>query len=131
MMRIGLVSNFRGGLKQFVSSLCNGLQAEGFEVDILCPAPWELGDARRSAENLTVHRGFSAMGRLLAKRYDLIHCNIASLGLIPILRRKLNGIPIIETFHGYPQWWVESRVVDKVAYTVEFGAVEAMAKFAN
>lgn len=130
-MRIGLVSNFRGGLKQFVSSLCDGLQAKGFEVDVLCPAPWEFGDARRSVEDLTVHRGFSAIRRLLSKRYDLIHCNIASLGLIPIFRKKLNGIPIIETFHGFPQWWVESKIKDKMAYAAEFGAVETMAKFAN
>ncbi len=130
-MRIALVSNFRGGLKQFASTLCKGLRAKGVEVDLLCPAPWELGDVHGSVEDLVVHHGWAAMGRLVAKRYDLIHCNIASLGLIPIVRRKLSGIPIIETFHGFPQWWLESKVAAKMAYAAEFGAIQVMAKFAN
>lgn len=130
-MRIGLVSNFRGGLKQFACALCEGLQANGFEVDILCPASLEQPGADRAVGDSAVYRGLSAMARLFAGRYDLIHCNIASLALIPIIKRELNRVPLVETFHGFPQWWLEPKIMDKIAYMGEFGAVQAVARFAN
>jgi len=130
-VRIGLVSNFRGGLKQFASSLCEGLQANGFEVDLLCPASLEIPNGRLAVAGPAVYQGLSAMARLLSVKYDLIHCNVASLGLIPIIRRGINRIPIVETFHGIPQWWLEPKIMDKLAYTAELGAVRVVAKLAS
>ncbi|HEV2119199.1 MAG TPA: glycosyltransferase family 4 protein [Candidatus Bathyarchaeia archaeon] len=130
-MRIGLVSNFRGGLRQFATTLCEGLQKNGFEVDVLCPASLEIAGSRQVVTGPAVYRGVSALARLLTARYDLIHCNIASLGIIPVVRREMSRIPIVETFHGFPQWWLEPRIMDKVAYTTEFGAVRIMAKLSS
>ena len=130
-MRIGLVTNFRGGLKEFATSLGQGLRSKGFEVDILCPAQPESPSWRRSAVDLSVHFGFSALARIFAGRYDLMHCNIASLSLAPILKKKLANIPVVETFHGFPQWWLEPKIVDKASYVAEFGAVQALAKYAS
>lgn len=130
-MRIGLVSNFRGGLKQFASTLCEGLQTNGFEVDLLCPVSLGMQGVRRAVAGPPVYQGISAIARLLSARYDLIHCNIASLGLLPVIRRETCRIPIIETFHGFPQWWLEPKMIDKVAYTAEFGAVQLVAKLAT
>jgi glycosyltransferase involved in cell wall biosynthesis len=107
------------------------MRANGFEVDILCPASFEQSDTRRAIGDPAVYRGLSAIARLFAARYDLIHCNIASLALIPIIRRGLNRIPLVETFHGFPQWWLEPKIVDKVAYMAEFGAVQAVSNFAS
>jgi glycosyltransferase involved in cell wall biosynthesis len=118
-------------LKQFASTLCEGLEASGFEVDLLCPATVEVPYFRRPDGSSAVYGGLSAAARLLAVRYDLIHCNIASLGLLPIIRSEMNRIPIVETFHGFPQWWLEPKMTDKVAYTAEFGAVQLVAKFAT
>ena len=130
-MRIGLVTNFRGGLKEFATSLCKGLRTKGFEVDVLCPVQLEISSGRRSAEDLPVHYGFSAIARIFAGRYDLIHCNIASLSLAPILKKRLARIPLVETFHGFPQWWLEPTIVDKASYIAELGAIHALAKYAS
>jgi len=130
-VRIGLVSNFRGGLKQFASTLCEGLQANGFDVDLLCPASMEIPNGRGAVARPSVYQGLSAMARLFSVRYDLIHCNVASLGPIPIFRKGINRIPIVETFHGFPQWWLEPKIRDKLAYTAEFGAVRVIAKLAS
>ena len=130
-MRIGLVTNFRGGLKEFATSLCKGLRTKGFEVDVLCPAQLESSSGRRSAEDLPVHYGVSAIARIFAGRYDLIHCNIASLSLAPILKKRLARIPLVETFHGFPQWWLEPTIVDKASYIAELGAIHALAKYAS
>jgi hypothetical protein len=130
-MRIAVVSNFRGGLKQFATSLCEGLIARGFEVDVLCPAHARISDTHRPNKVLPVYSGVSAVRRLLVGKYDLIHCNIASLGLLPIINRKTKRTPIVETFHGFPQWWVESKIFDKVSYAAEFNAIQILANFAN
>jgi glycosyltransferase involved in cell wall biosynthesis len=68
---------------------------------------------------------------LITGKYDLIHCNIASLGLLPIINRKTKRTPIVETFHGFPQWWVESKIMDKVSYAAEFNAIRILSNFAN
>jgi glycosyltransferase involved in cell wall biosynthesis len=131
IVRIGLVSNFQGGLRQFASTLSDGLQANGVEVDVLCPATLKIQNIHRAATDPAVYYGLPAVARLLSGRYDLIHCNIASLGLLPIIRRGISRIPIVETFHGFPQWWIEPKIADKVAYTAEFGAVRVVAKLAS
>ena len=130
-MRIGLVTNFRGGLKEFATSLSRGLRTKGFEVDVLCPAQLGMPPGRRQAEGLSVHYGLPALARMFAGRYDLIHCNIASLSFAPIVKKKLANIPLVETFHGFPQWWLEPKIVDKTSYIAEFGAIQALAKYAN
>lgn len=130
-MRIGLVTNFRGGLKEFATSLSKGLHSKGFQVEILCPAQSETRSGRRSSLDPPIYFGFSALARIFAGRYDLIHCNIASLSVAPILRKKLANIPVVETFHGFPQWWLEPNIVDKASYVAEFGAIQALAKHAN
>ncbi len=130
-MRIGLVTNFRGGLKEFTTLLCEGLRTKGFEVDVLCPAQLDFSSRRRSADDLPVHYGLPALARIFSGRYDLIHCNIASLSLAPILKKKLTNIPLVETFHGFPQWRLEPTIVDKASYVAEFGAIKALAKHAS
>jgi len=82
-------------------------------------------------QDLRVHYGLPAIARLFSERFDLIHCNIASLALIPLIRRKLNRTPIVETFHGFPQWWVEPLTLDRMAYIAEFEAVRTLAKHTN
>jgi glycosyltransferase involved in cell wall biosynthesis len=130
-VRIGLVTNFRGGLKEFATSLCKGLRTKGFEVDVLCPAQLGLSSRRRSADHLPVHYGLPALARVFSGRYDLIHCNIASLSLAPILEKKLTDIPVVETFHGFPQWWLEPTIIDKASYIAELGSIQALARHAS
>lgn len=127
-MRIGLVSNLSGGLKQFVENLCEGLADRGFQVEVLCPASPTLGRIRDLRLRATVHAGPSAFGRLFTTRYDLIHYNIAALGVLAILRRKLNRTPLVQTFHGIPQWWTEPLVLDKALYAMEHNAIRMTAK---
>jgi glycosyltransferase involved in cell wall biosynthesis len=103
----------------------------GFEADVLCPASLKLLGVRPASTGPAVYQGASAIARLLTVRYDLIHCNIASLGLLPIARKVMSGIPIVETFHGFPQWWLEPKIMDKSAYVAEFGAVRVVAKLAS
>src|SRR6266511_2630594 len=114
-MRIGLVSNFHGGLKQFVTTLSLELRTKGLDVEVLCPAHMRVGHSNPMNQDLRVHYGLPAIARLFSERFDLIHCNIASLALIPLIRRKLNRTPIVETFHGFPQWWVEPLTLDRMA----------------
>jgi glycosyltransferase involved in cell wall biosynthesis len=130
-LRIGLVTNFRGGLKQFATSLSNGLQSRGFEVDILCPAQSTTPFTQTAGKDISIHFGFSALARIFGGSYDLIHCNIASLSLAPILRKRLTNTPVVETFHGFPQWWLEPKIVDKASYVTEFGAIQALARRVN
>jgi len=130
-LRIGLVTNFRGGLKEFATSLCKGLRTKGFEVDVLCPIQLDSSSGRRSVEDISVRYGFPALAHIFAGRYDLIHCNIASLSFAPILKKKLANIPLVETFHGFPQWWLEPTIVDKASYIAELGAIQALAKYAS
>src|SRR2546425_4522154 len=104
---------------------------KGFDVDVLCPAQLKISSRQRSAEDLRVHYGLSAAARIFSGRYDLIHCNIASLSVAPILEKKLAGTPLVETFHGFPQWWLEPTIVDKASYIAELGAIHALAKYAS
>jgi glycosyltransferase involved in cell wall biosynthesis len=118
-------------LREFSTSLSKGLRAKGFEVDVLCPAQSQMSSRGQSVEDLSVHYGFPAFTRIFAGRYDLLHCNIASLSLAPILKKKLAKIPLVETFHGFPQWWLEPGIIDKASYIAEFGAIQALARYAN
>ena len=104
---------------------------KGFDVDVLCPAQLKISSRQRSAEDLRVHYGLSAAARIFSGRYDLIHCNIASLSVAPILEKKLAGTPLVETFHGFPQWRLEPTIVDKASYIAELGAIRALAKHAS
>src|SRR5256712_6570455 len=104
---------------------------KGFDVDVLCPAQLKISSRQRSAEDLRVHYGLSAAARIFSGRYDLIHCTIASVSIAPILEKKLAGTPLVETFHGFPQWRLEPTIVDKASYIAELGAIRALAKHAS
>ncbi len=122
-MRVGLVSNLGGGLKQFSVNLCRGLREKGFDMEVLCPARMVARDVGESFADTPVHVGLQAIRRLLADRYDLVHYNIAVLGVLPIIKSMLDQFPLVQTFHGIPHWAAEPRVIDKIRYAMEHNAV--------
>ncbi len=131
-MRIGLISNLRGGLRRFAFTLSRGLLQKGFRVEILSPGHLSAQDIYPSSDFIRpIHFGTSAVARILTEKYDLLHCNIALLGLPAAIRSKLQGLPIVETFHGFPQWWIEPSIIQKVQYVAEHCALRFVGKSAR
>ncbi len=130
-MRIGIVSNFRGGVRNFVLNLSRGLHQRGFEVEILCPAHLLPDGSPRAIFQTPIRWGVSAIGKIFTGRYDVVHSNIATLTLIPAINRKLRNLPFVETFHGFPQWWIEPRIYGKFQYVIEHGSVKLVSGSAS
>ncbi len=131
-MRIGMISNLRGGLGQFVLSLSRGLMKKNIEVEILCPAHLSRHNLQAFDDDIRPIRfGANAMAAALTKRYDVLHCNIAALCLPAAIRSRTGSFPILETFHGFPQWGVEPRLLQKMEYAMEQNSLQFVARSAR
>lgn len=127
-MRIGIVSNLRGGLRQFVVGLSLGLKRRGFQPEVICPLHLTPPELKGLDLGLPFFYGLTAVARMFRRPYDIIHCNIATLALLPSIRHRFERLPLIETFHGIPQWWIEPTLSGKVQYATEYRAVQAIGK---
>jgi glycosyltransferase involved in cell wall biosynthesis len=104
-LRILFLTNSNGGVFTYTSNLVRCLRNRKNVVSILSLNGQLKYERRRLSELFT--------------DYDVVHSNFSVFSPVTMFYKNLRSIPYIFTNHGLPQPNLESRLSNKIKYTVE------------
>jgi len=120
-----LLSNTYGGVLTYTKNLIKEVSKNRFIVSVYFIArsiEFQKSDFGQNVNFLTIANLVPnplALFRFFSSNAHLIHANFAGVGILAVFLKFAFNIPFMLTLHGFPQPWLNRRIIDKIKYSIE------------
>ncbi len=120
-----LLSNTYGGVLTYTKNLIKEIPRNRFKVStyfIARSIEFQKNDFGQNVYFLTIANLVPnplVVFRFFSSNAHLIHANFAGVGILAVFLKFAFNIPFMLTLHGFPQPWLNRRIIDKIKYSIE------------